>query len=74
MAEVERRHGVLLAGLAAEVGVQVGGGGELAFGQAVATVVLDDVEQGEVAPADMLELADADVGRIAVAADSDGPQ
>ena len=56
---------------AAEVGVEVGGGRELALGQAVAAVVLDDVDHRQVAPAGVLELADADVGRVAVAADAD---
>ena len=56
---------------AAEVGVEVGGGRELALGQAVAAVVLDDVDHRHVAPAGVLELAHADVGRVAVAADAD---
>ena len=73
-AEVERRDRVLLARLAAEVGVQVGGGRELPLGQAVAAVVLDDVDQRHVAPAGVLELAEADVGRVAVAADADVEQ
>ena len=73
-AEVERRHGVRLAGGPAEVGVQVGRGRELALGQPVAAVVLDDVEHGDVPPAGVLELAHADVGRVAVAADADAHQ
>ena len=73
-AEVERRDRVLLAGLAAEVGVEVGGRRELALGQAVAAVVLDDVDERQVAAADVLELADADVGRVAVAADADAQE
>ena len=73
-AEVERRDRVLLARLAAELGVHVGGGRELPLGQAVAAVVLDDVDQRQVAPAGVLELAEADVGRVAVAADADVEQ
>ena len=58
----------------AEVGVQVGGGRELALGQAVAAVVLDDVDHRHVPPAGVLELAQADVGRVAVAADADADE
>ena len=51
--------------------VQVGRRRELALGQAVAAVVLDDVDDLHVAPADVLELPHADIGRVAVAADAD---
>ena len=58
----------------AEVGVQVGRRRELALGQAVAAVVLDDVDHRHVAAADVLELPHADVGRVAVAADADADE
>ena len=73
-AEVERGDVVRLAGRPPEVRVQVGGRRELALGQAVAAVVLDDVDDRHVAAADVLELAHADVGRVAVAADADAQQ
>ena len=77
IASMQRSNGgtvVLLAGRAAEVGVEVGGGRELALGQAVAAVVLDDVDHRQVAAAGVLELAQADVRRVAVAADADAHQ
>ena len=62
---VDRRLHVDLAllGLAAEVGR----GGELALGQPVHAVVLDDVEHAHVAPHGVAELAQPDGQRIAVA-------
>ena len=45
----------------------VGGGRELAFGQAVHAVVLDDVDHVDATPHRMRELAEADRGRVAVA-------
>ncbi len=54
--------------------MQVGGGRELALGQAVAAVVLDHVDQAQVATTGMLELTHADVCRVAVAADPDVSQ
>src|SRR5439155_26847118 len=53
---------------------QVGGGGELALGQAVAAVVLNDVNHGEVAAHEVHELPDTDRGGVAVAAHADGDQ
>jgi hypothetical protein len=48
----------------------VGGGAELALGQAVDAVVLDDVDHAHAAPHGVRELADADAGAVAVAADA----
>src|SRR4030088_380464 len=45
----------------------VGGGGELALGEAVNAVVLDDIGHVDAAPDRMRELAEADRGRVAVA-------
>ena len=53
-------------------GAEVGGRRELALGQAVAAVVLDDVDDRQVAAHQVDELADADGARVAVAADADG--
>ena len=53
---------------------EIGRGGELALGQAVDAVVLDDVDHRNVAAHQVDELADADGGGIAVAADADGQQ
>ena len=53
---------------------QVGGGGELALGQAVAAVVFDDVNERQIAPHQVHELPDADGGGVAVAAHADGDQ
>ena len=49
----------------------VGGGRELALGQAVDAVVLDDVGHVDAAPHGMRELAEADRRRVAVAADAE---
>ena len=73
-AEIKWRDRVLFDRLAAKTRVEVGGGRELTLGQAVTAVVLDHVDQGKIAPAGMLELPHADVGRIAVAADPDAQQ
>jgi hypothetical protein len=66
---VDRRLEVGLAflGLAANIG----GGGKLALGQAVHTVVLDDVEHVQVAADRVAELPESDRQRIAVARDPD---
>ena len=53
---------------------QIGGGGELAFGQAVNAVVFDDVDDRQIAPHQVDELADADGGGVAVAADAERDQ
>ena len=53
---------------------EVGGCGELAFGQAVHAIVLDDVNDGQVAAHEVDELPDADGGGVAVAADAEGNQ
>ena len=50
----------------------LGGGRELAFGQAVDAVILDDVNHRGVAAHHMLEAAHADGGGIAIAGDADG--
>ena len=55
-----------------EPGAEVGGGGELALGEAVDAVVFDDVDHGQVAAQQMDELAHADGGGVAVAGDADG--
>ena len=49
----------------------VGGGGELALGQAVHAVVLDDVDHVDAAPQRVRELAEPDRGRVAVAGDAE---
>src|SRR5207253_6278401 len=46
-------------------------GGELAFGQSINAVVLDDVGHVDAAPDRMRELAEADRGRIAVAGNAE---
>ena len=68
-ADVDRRQVVDDAVLqrAAEVGHRR----ELALGEAVAAVVLDDVDQRQVAAHQVDELADADRAGVAVAADAD---
>ncbi len=53
---------------------EIGGGGELAFGEAVDAVVFDDVDHGKIAAHEVNELADADGGGVAVAADAEGDQ
>ena len=50
----------------------IGGRRELALRQAVAAVVLDDVDHRQIAPHQVHELPDADCAGIAVAADADG--
>src|SRR5271165_2476866 len=57
-ASVNGRKIVDHAGL--QLGTQVGGGGELALGQAVYAVVLDDVNDWQIAPHQVDELSDAD--------------
>src|SRR5262249_2254117 len=47
---------------------------ELALGQAVAAVVFDDVDDRQVAPHQVHELADANRARVAVAADANRDQ
>ena len=58
----------------AEMGVQVGSRRELPLGEPVAAVVLDDVDHRHVAPAGVLELPHADIGRVAVAADANADE
>ncbi len=69
-ADVDGREVVDDAGF--ELGADVGGGGELAFGEAVDAVVFDDVDHGEVAAHEVDELTDADGGCVAVTGDADG--
>ena len=52
----------------------VGGGRELALGQAVDAVVLDDVDHAHAAPHGVRELAQADRRRVAVARDAEVQQ
>ena len=52
---------------------EIGGGRELALGEAVDAVVLDDVDHRHVAAHQVHELADADGGGIAVAGDARCP-
>jgi hypothetical protein len=68
-ADIQRHEGVDACVL--EHLALVGGGAELALGQAVDAVVLHDVDHGQVAPHQVLETADADGGGVAVAADAD---
>ena len=49
----------------------VGGGGELALGEAVHAVVLDDVDHVDAAPHGVRELAEPDGGGVAVARDAE---
>ena len=49
----------------------VGGGGELALGEAVHAVVLDDIDHVDAAPQRVRELAEPDRGGIAVAGDAE---
>jgi hypothetical protein len=71
-AQVHRRQVVHDAVL--ERRTQVRRGGQLPLGQAVTAVVLDDVDDGDVAPHQVRELAGTDGARVAVAADPDGHQ
>ena len=71
-AGVDRRQVVDDAVL--QLRADVGGRRELALGQAVAAVVLDDVDERQVAPHQVDELADADGAGVAVAADADAQQ
>ena len=71
-ARVDRRQVVDDAGL--ELRAEVRRRRELALGQAVAAVVLDDVDDRQVAAHQVHELADADRAGVAVAADADGDQ
>src|ERR1019366_9464626 len=50
-----------------ELGAGIRRGGELPLGEAILAVVLDDVNDGEVATHQMHELADADGGAVAIA-------
>ena len=52
----------------------VGGGGELALGEAVDAVVLEDVGHVHAAAHDVRELAEADRGGVAVAGDAEVDQ
>ena len=71
-ADVDRRVLVDLAALLRRS--DVGGRRELALGQAVAAVVLDDVRAVDVAPDHVAVLAEADARRVAVAADAEHEQ
>ena len=53
---------------------EIGGRRELAFGQAVDAIVFDDVDHGKIAAHKVNELADADRGGVAVAADAERDQ
>ena len=67
--EVDRIVGIGHAALGLRAAV--GGGGELALGEAVHAVVLDDVDHVDAAAQRMRELAEPDRGRIAVARDAE---
>ena len=71
-AGIDRRQLVDDAGL--QLRAHIGGGRELALGQAVDSVVLDDVDQRHVPAQHVHELADADGRRVAVAGDHDAVQ
>ena len=66
---IDGRHGVGLALLA--LGADVGGGGELALGEPVHAVVLDDVEHAHIAADGVAHVAEADGERVAIARDAD---
>src|SRR5579864_6724774 len=57
-----------------QLGADVGGGRELALGQAVHAVIFDDVDDGQVPPHQVNELAHADGSGIAVATDPQSQQ
>src|ERR1700678_4060157 len=57
-----------------QLGTEIGGGGELAFGEAVDAVIFDDVDHGKIAAHEVHELADADGSGVTIAADADGDQ
>ena len=61
----------LLVGALLRLDALVGGGGELALGEAVDAVVLEDVGHVHAAAHDVGELAEADRGGVAVAGDAD---
>ena len=71
-ASIDRRQIVDHARL--QFGADIGGGGELALGQAVHAVVFDDVDHGQIAPHEVDELSHADGSSIAVAADAERHQ
>src|SRR5262249_42531596 len=50
---------------------EVGGGRELALGQAINTIIFNDVDHREVAPNQVHELSDADGGGVAIAGHAD---
>ena len=52
-------------------GMVIGGGGGLAFGEAVTAVVFDDIYDGHVAPDHVAEVSEADGGGVAVATHAD---
>ena len=72
-----QRHGDQVDGIvgvdeaALRLGAAVGGGRELALGQAVNAVVLHDIDHVDAAADRMRELAKADRGRVAVAGDAE---
>ena len=68
-AGVDGRQFVDDAGL--QLGADVGRGRELALGEAVHAVVLDDVDHRQIAAHQVNELAHADGGRVAVAGDAE---
>src|SRR5215510_5356225 len=68
-ARVDRRQIVDNTGL--ELRAEIGGRRELTLREAVTAVVLDDVDDRQVPPHQMDELADTDRAGVAVAADAD---
>ena len=67
------RH-VLVGALLLEGKSLLSSGGELALGQSIHAVVLHDVDHVHIAAHDMLELAHADAGCVAIAGDADAFQ
>ncbi len=64
-------RGVVVDRAALRLRAAVGGGGELAFGQAVHAVVLDDVDHVDAAADRVRELPEPDRGAVAVARDAE---
>ncbi len=67
------RH-VLVDALLLQAQAHLGGGRELALGQPIDTVVFDNVDHVHVAAHQVLELAHANAGAVAIARDADALQ
>src|SRR5947209_457553 len=66
--------GKIVDNAGAQLRAYVGRGRELAFREAIHTVVLDDVHDRQISPHEVDELADADGGGVAVTANAQGNQ